>query len=50
MNYCCAVVEGLHEKLAANASDETITLGECWRRYFAIEAAFVEHDESGQCF
>ena len=49
MNYCCAVIEGLYEKLATNASDEAITLRGCWARYFAIETAFVEHDESGQC-
>jgi len=50
MKYCCDEIEGLHEKLAANASDETITLRECWERYFPIEAAFVEHDKNAQCF
>ena len=49
MDYCCTVANGLHEKLAANASDEAITLEVCWTRYFAIEGAFIEHDKSSEC-
>jgi hypothetical protein len=52
MNYCCALVERLYEKIGANAenhSNGAITIGECWGRYFAIQKSFDEHDESGQC-